>query len=287
MKGIILAGGTGSRLYPITKAINKQLLPIYDKPLIYYPLSTLMLAGIKDILIIVRSSDLNSFKILLSDSKKWGVNISFAIQDKPNGIAEAFIIGEEFISNSSCALILGDNIFYGDDLPRILKKYKNNKQGSHIFLYKVSNPKRYGIAYLNKKNKIISVVEKPKKPKSNLAITGLYFYDKNVVSIAKKIKRTTNNEFQITSINKKYLKQNKLNFELFGRGMAWLDTGTYDSLIEASQFIQTIQKRQGFKVCCPEEIAWRQGWINSKQLLEISKKIINKEYSLYLKNLVS
>ena len=285
MKGIILAGGLGTRLYPLTKAITKHLLPVYDKPLIYYPLSTLMLAGIRDILIISDRENLQSYKKLFKDGSPYGVKISYEVQDKPKGIAEAFIIGEKFIGKSRCALILGDNIFYGNELKNIFIKIKNKKKTSTIFLYPVEKPENFGVAELDKNKKIVSLQEKPKKPKSNYAITGLYFYDKDVIEVAKKIKPSKRGELEITSINQYYLKKKKLDYVLFGRGMAWLDTGTFDSLIDAGQFVRTIEKRQGFKISCPEEIAWRNGWLNKKDIYEIAKKIKDVNYKKYLLNL--
>ncbi len=285
MKGIILAGGLGTRLYPLTKAITKHLLPVYDKPLIYYPLSTLMLAGIRDILIISDRENLQSYKKLFKDGSPYGVKISYEVQDKPKGIAEAFIIGEKFIGKSRCALILGDNIFYGNELKNIFIKIKNKKKTSTIFLYPVEKPENFGVAELDKNKKIVSLQEKPKKPKSNYAITGLYFYDKDVIEVAKKIKPSKRGELEITSINQYYLKKKKLDYVLFGRGMAWLDTGTFDSLIDAGQFVRTIEKRQGFKISCPEEIAWRNGWLNKKDIYEIAKEIKDVNYKKYLLNL--
>ena len=281
MKGIILAGGQGSRLYPLTKTISKHLLPVYDKPLIYYPLSTLMLAGIRNILIISDKENLSNYKKLLKDGNELGINISYEIQNKPNGIAEAFIVGEKFINNSKCALILGDNIFYGNELKKILDKAKKYKKGSFILLYQVGNPENFGVANI-KNNKIMSIVEKPKKPKSKYAITGLYFYDKDICKIAKKIKPSKRGELEISSINQHYLKRKRLKFDILGRGNAWLDTGTFDSLIDAGQFVRTIEKRQGFKISCPEEISFRNGWLKKKDLKKIAKKIKNKNYKNYL-----
>ena len=272
MKGIILAGGLGSRLYPLTKTISKHLLPIYDKPLIYYPLSTLMMAGIRDILVISDRENIQNYKKLLNNGSEYGVRISYATQDKPKGIAQAFIIGEKFIGNSKCALILGDNIFYGNELKNILIKAKKYKKGSLVFLYPVENPEKFGVAKVDKKGNIISLKEKPKNPESKYAVTGLYFYDKKVIEIAKKIEPSKRGELEITSINQYYLKQKKLNYVLFGRGIAWLDTGTFDSLIDAGQFVRTIEKRQGFKISCPEEIAWRNGWLTKRNIFETSKK---------------
>lgn len=285
MKGIILAGGQGSRLYPLTKTISKHLLPVYDKPLIYYPLSTLMLAGIRNILIISDKENLSNYKKLLKDGNELGINISYEIQNKPNGIAEAFIVGEKFINNSKCALILGDNIFYGNELKKILDKAKKFKKGSFILLYQVGNPENFGVANI-KNNKIMSIVEKPKKPKSKYAITGLYFYDKDICKIAKKIKPSKRGELEISSINQHYLKRKRLKFDILGRGNAWLDTGTFDSLIDAGQFVRTIEKRQGFKISCPEEISFRNGWLKKKDLKKLANKIKDKNYKNYLLGLL-
>ncbi len=285
MKGIILAGGQGSRLYPLTKTISKHLLPVYDKPLIYYPLSTLMLARIRDILIISDKENLSNYKKLLKDGNEFGINISYEIQKRPNGIADAFIVGEKFINNSKCALILGDNIFYGNELKKILGKAKKSKKGSFILLYQVGNPENFGVANI-KNNKIISIVEKPKNPKSKYAITGLYFYDKDICKIAKKIKPSKRGELEITSINQHYLKRKRLKFDILGRGNAWLDTGTFDSLIDAGQFVRTIEKRQGFKISCPEEISYRNGWLNKKELKKQANKIKDKNYKNYLLGLL-
>ena len=286
MKGIILAGGQGSRLYPLTKTVSKHLLPIYDKPLIYYPLSTLMLAGIKDILIISNKGNLPNYKKLLNDGNELGIKISYAIQEKPRGIAEAFIIGEKFLNKSKCALILGDNIFYGNELKNILGRAKRFKSGSFIFLYPVENSENFGVANINKNKKIVSIVEKPLKPKSNLAVTGLYFYDNQVSSIAKKIKPSKRGELEISSINQYYLKKKKLNHNVFGRGIAWLDTGTFDSLIDAGQFVRTIERRQGFKISCPEEISYRNSWLNKKEFKKLANKIKDKNYKNYLLGLL-
>ncbi len=289
MKGIILAGGAGTRLYPVTKVICKQLLPIYDKPMIYYPLSILMLAKIKDILIISTPEDIDKFKQLFGDGSQIGLNISYAKQDKPRGIAEAFIIGEDFIGNDHVSLILGDNIFYGLGLSNFLLEAKEsiaNNQGAYIFGYYVNDPERYGIVEFDTEGNVISVAEKPEKPKSNYAITGLYFYDNSVVKIAKSIKPSWRNELEITDVNAKYLELNKLKVKLLGRGFAWLDTGTHDSLIEAGRFIETIEKRQGLKIACIEEIAYINKWINDEQLLEIANKYNKNSYGEYLKNLL-
>ncbi|MDP8264967.1 MAG: glucose-1-phosphate thymidylyltransferase RfbA [Candidatus Aceula lacicola] len=286
MKGIILAGGKATRLYPITKSISKQLLPIYDKPMIYYPLSVLMLAGIKDILVISTPEALGSFKALLGDGKDFGVKISYAIQPKPGGIGQAFVIGEEFIAGQKVCLILGDNLFYGDRLSAALQKASRKKEGATIFGYPVNNPKEYGVIGLDSKNKVISIEEKPKKPKSKWAVTGLYFYDKNIVKIAKSVKPSKRGEVEITDINKVYLRQKKLDVQFLGRGCAWLDTGTYESLIEASIFIKTIQERQGLKIGCIEEVAYRMGFISKKQLEKLAQGF-KTEYGLYLKKVAN
>jgi len=285
MKGMILAGGNGTRLYPITKGICKQLLPVYDKPMVYYPLSTLMLAGIKDILIISTPAALPQFKCLLGDGSSLGIRISYAQQLKPRGIAESFIIGERFIGKDKVALILGDNIYYGSDLVQILKKASSHKAGATIFGYYVNNPQRYGVIGFDKKGKVNSITEKPKKPASNWVITGLYFYDNNVVSIAKKVKPSARGEIEITDVNKEYLRRGKLKVVTLGRGFAWLDTGTYDSLVDASSFIKTIEERQGLKIGCVEEIAYNMGYINAKELLGIANSIPT-EYGNYLKNIL-
>ncbi len=286
MKGILLAGGFGSRLHPITKVISKHLLPVYDKPMIYYPLSSLMLAGIKDILIISTEEDYPRYKELLSSFTKLGVNISFKIQKNPDGIAQAFILGEDFIGDDPCALILGDNLFFGHDLSLLIKNAAAKESGATVFAYRVNDPSRYGVVEFNNENKVLSVEEKPSMPKSNYAITGLYFYDNDVVNISKTISPSERKELEITSINQKYLDEGKLNVEIMGRGMAWLDTGTPESLLEASQFVYTLEKRQGLKIACPEEISWRNGWITSEDLLEISKSYKNS-YGIYLSELLN
>ena len=280
-KGIILAGGKATRLYPITSTVSKQLLPVYNKPMIYYPLSVLMLAGIKDILIISNSSTLPRIKDLFGNGKNLGINISYAEQEKPNGLAEAFIIGEKFIGKDNVALILGDNIFFGHGFSDILNKTKKRKTGATIFGYYVEDPCRYGIVELDKNKKPVSIVEKPKKPKSNWAVPGLYFYDNSVIKIAKGIKPSARGELEITDVNKAYLKNKKLSVELLDRGFAWLDAGTYDSLLDASLFIKTIEHRQGIMVGCLEEIAYKRGFINKKQLLERAKHL-NSVYTKYL-----
>ncbi len=286
-KGIILAGGKGTRLYPITSVVSKQLLPVYDKPMIYYPLSTLMLAGIKDILIITNPIDNDSFKRLLGDGNELGLNIKYAIQPKPEGIAQAFIIAEEFIKNNSVVLALGDNLFHGDGLAKSLQQATLESYGSDIFVYPVKDPERYGVVELNKKHQVTKIIEKPYKAKSNFAVTGLYFYDKNILDKAKKIKPSKRGELEITDINNLYLEEGSLRAKIMSRGMTWLDTGTYESLQEASQYIKTIEKRQGLKIGCPEEIAWRMGLINNSQLEKISKKYIKSGYGNYLLELLN
>ena len=286
MKGIILAGGSGTRLYPITKAISKQINPIYDKPMIYYPLSILMLAGIREILVISTPRDLTLFKELLGNGEDFGVKLEYAIQEKPNGLAEAFIIGEKFIGNDSCALVLGDNIFYGHGLTGILKEAEARKEGATIFGYYVPNPKDFGVVEFDKDGKVISLEEKPQNPKSNYVVPGLYFYDNTVVEKAKKVKPSKRGELEITSINEMYLQEEKLHVVNFGRGMAWLDTGTHDALLEAANFVKTIQSRQGVMVACLEEIAYRNGWISKEKVLELAKPLMKSKYGEYLVNLV-
>ena len=283
MKGIILAGGSGNRLNPLTKAISKQLIPVYDKPMIYYPLSTLMLAGIRDILIISTPQDLPKFMELFEDGRKIGLNISYQEQPKPEGIAQAFIIGEDFIGKDSVCLILGDNIFYGHSLSLTLQRMANLKSGAHIFGYLVSDPQRYGIVEFNQNNEVISIEEKPKHPKSNYAVPGLYFYDNEVVGITKSLKPSARGELEITDVNLKYLKQGNLKVELLGRGYAWLDTGTPDSLMDASNYIATIERRQGLKIGCIEEVAYRMGYIEKDQLKKIINQSPENDYKKYLK----
>ena len=284
-KGIILAGGTGSRLFPITKGISKQLIPVYDKPMIFYPLSTLMLAGIKDILVITTKEDLEIFTSFLGNGDNYGVKISYEIQLKPEGIAQAFIIGEKFIGNSPVALILGDNIFYGEGISSLLKS-ANKKKISSIFAYQVSDPERYGVVEFSKDGEVIGIQEKPKDPKSKFAITGIYFYDNSVVAKAKEISSSPRGELEISDINEIYLKEGNLSVEVFQRGIAWLDTGTVDSLHEASSFIRTIEHRQGLKICCPEEIAWRNGWISDVKLKKLALDYLKSGYGNYLLSLL-
>ncbi len=285
-KGIILAGGSGSRLYPVTQSISKQLLPVYDKPMIYYPLSTLMLAGIQDILIISTPHDTPRFELLLGDGKQWGLNIQYKIQPSPDGLAQAFILGDTFIGNDLSALVLGDNIFYGHDLNELLMNAMKREEGATVFAYHVNDPERYGVAEFDKSNKVLSLEEKPKNPKSKYAVTGLYFYDKNVVSMAKSLKPSARGELEITDLNRLYLEKQKLNVEIMGRGYAWLDTGTHDSLLEASQFIATLENRQGLKVSCPEEISYRQGWINADQLEKLATPLSKNGYGHYLQRIL-
>ncbi len=286
MKGIILAGGNGTRLYPITRGVSKQLLPIYDKPMIYYPLSVLMLAGIDDILVITTPNDLDNYKRVLGNGSKWGISISYITQPSPDGLAQAFILGEEFIGDDSVSLILGDNIFYGPGLIPLVKKASKLKDGAIVFGYQVKDPERFGVIEFDKNRKAISIEEKPKNPKSDFAVTGLYFYSNSVIEIAKRIKPSNRGELEITSINEEYLKRGELRVELLGRGFAWLDTGTHDSLLSASLFVQTIEQRQGYKVACLEEIAYNSGWISKDDVLKIASQLNNNGYGLYLRNLV-
>ena len=286
-KGIILAGGSGTRLYPITKGISKQLLPIYDKPMIYYPLSVLMLAGIREVLIITTPEDVESFKRLLGDGSLFGIELTYAIQPSPDGLAQAFIIGEDFIGQSNVCLVLGDNIFYGQGFTPMLKQAIARQQGATVFGYQVKDPERFGVVEFDQNKCAISLEEKPKHPKSNFAVTGLYFYDNDVIQIAKQVKPSERGELEITTVNQMYLERGDLNVELLGRGFAWLDTGTHESLLEAAQFVETIEKRQGYKVACLEEIAFNNGWLSAEQILEIGQSMSKNDYGQYLISLVN
>ena len=285
-KGIILAGGTGTRLHPLTSTVSKQLMPVYDKPMVYYPLATLMRAGIRDILIITTPQDQAAFKALLGDGQQWGLNLSYTMQPSPDGLAQAFILGEDFVGNNPVALVLGDNIFYGDGLTQKLQRSAQQDQGASVFAYYVHDPERYGVVEFDDAGLAIGIEEKPDEPRSNYAVTGLYFYDKDVISIAKDIKPSARGELEITDVNKVYLERGDLRVEVMSRGMAWLDTGTHNSLLDAANFIRVVEERQGLKIACPEEIAYRMGYIDAEQLLALAKPLLKSGYGVYLEGLL-
>jgi glucose-1-phosphate thymidylyltransferase len=285
-KGIVLAGGSGTRLYPATSVTSKQLLPVFDKPMIYYSLSTLMLAGIKDILLISTPHDIDNYKKLLSDGNKWGISLDYAIQENPEGLAQALLIAEDYLDGNSSALVLGDNIFYGSNFEQILNQANNNKSGATIFAYRVENPSQFGVVDFDKNNNVLSITEKPELPKSNYAVTGLYYFDNSASDKAKKLKPSKRGELEISELNNLYLNEKNLKVEILGRGYAWLDTGTHADLLEASHFISTLERRQGFKICCPEEIAYRKNWISTNQLISLAEDIKNNNYGKYLLNLI-
>jgi len=285
-RGIILAGGKGSRLYPITYAVSKQLLPVYDKPMVYYPLSTLMLAGIRDYLIITTPHDQQAYQYALRDGSQWGLNFSYAVQEEPRGLADAFLVGEDYLGNAPCSLILGDNIFYGPDFQDSLVEASNREDGATVFGYEVSEPGRYGVVEFDASGKVLSIEEKPARPKSRYAVTGLYFYDNDVVSIAKSVEPSARGELEITDVNRQYLESGKLTVELLGRGTAWLDTGTHESMVDATDYVRVLEKRQGLKISCPEEIAWQLGYIDDEQLLKLAAELNTSDYGEYLVKLV-
>jgi glucose-1-phosphate thymidylyltransferase len=286
MKGIVLAGGSGTRLYPVTHALSKQLLPVYDKPMIYYPLSVLMLAKIREILIITTPEDVDRFRLLLGDGSQWGIRLEYAVQPKPEGLAQAFLLGKQFLAGEGCCLVLGDNIFFGTDLPRILERAASRDHGASVFAYQVSDPERYGVVEFDGNGKVVSVEEKPSQPRSSFAITGIYFYDNQIVEIAEQIKPSHRGELEITDVNRIYMERGQLNVELLSRGFAWFDTGTHDSLLEAANFIHTIEHRQGLKIACPEEIAFRQEWITAQELEAMAAKIGKSSYAVYLRKML-